>query len=85
MFHLLTNTSLFFDLGNDNFCQATGTPIYELKLLSSLPKQRAAVKRSIPQGHDEGKEGSKPKRREKDVGPKQYACFSIGSKPSDGE
>ena len=73
MFHLLTSTSIFLSLGNDNFCQATGRPIYDMKQLD-LVGQRVDTKRALPQDFDDREEGSKrpcTERRDKQNKSKQ--------------
>ncbi|CCA73837.1 hypothetical protein PIIN_07791 [Serendipita indica DSM 11827] len=41
MYHLLVSTSLFLHVGNDCFCQATGSPIHELGPLQLGSRKRA--------------------------------------------
>lgn len=57
MFHLLSSTSIFLDIGNDSYCQATGQPIHELKPLNA--KHGKGVKRSHSTDMDQNQPQSK--------------------------
>lgn len=59
MFHLLTCTSVFLDVGNGNLCQATGRPVHEL-----VPKHEKGIKRPLPSDVAQGHPPTKRKRTE---------------------
>lgn len=62
MFHLLTSIGLFFDLGNDNFYQAAGVPIYSMR-----PLAPTGSKRQLPPDFDTSGKISKKRRLEDNV------------------
>jgi hypothetical protein len=53
MFHLLTSTSIFLDVGSGNLCQASGRPIYELIPLVDDRERNPREKRPIPEDFSE--------------------------------
>jgi hypothetical protein len=69
MFYILTTVSLFLNLGNENLCQATGPPIYDIKPLSTLAKHVSKTKRPLPPDFEDRKAGSKRQCTEKGVKP----------------
>jgi hypothetical protein len=76
MFYILTTVSLFLDLGNQNLCQATGPPIYDMKPLGTLAKHVSKTKRLLPPDFEDRSAGSKKQHVEKGVksnGSKQCA------------
>jgi hypothetical protein len=70
MFYILTTVSLFLDLGNENLCQATGPPIYDMKPLSARAKHVGKTKRPLP-----------PDFEDINAGPKRQ-CTGKGVKPT---
>jgi hypothetical protein len=76
MFYILTTASLFLDLGNENFCQATGRAIYDMKPLGTLSKRFNDAKRLLPQDFEDKTGASKRQRVEQGANPNgsmQYA------------
>lgn len=62
MFHLLSSTSIFLDVGNGSFCQATGRPIHELKPLNT--QHGRGTKRLLPSDMIQDERASKRRRAE---------------------
>jgi telomerase reverse transcriptase len=64
MYHLLTDTTIFISLPNDNLCQLTGDPILYMALPDRLPKKtdlqkEVCVKRTATGSHED----EPPKKR----------------------
>lgn len=72
MFHLLSSTSIFLDVGNGSFCQATGCPIHELKPLNIQHGRK--TKRLFPSDMIEDQQASKRRRTEGLDKPAEYDC-----------
>jgi hypothetical protein len=69
MFYILTTVSLFLDLGNENLCQATGPPIYDMKPLSARAKHVSKTRRPLPPDFEDISPGPKRQRTGKGVKP----------------
>jgi hypothetical protein len=75
MFHLLSSTSIFIDVGNGCFCQATGRPIHDLKSLNTQNGRR--TKRLLPSDMIQNQQPSKRRRTEGNQSldkPAEYDC-----------
>lgn len=53
MYHLLTTASIFLLVGDGNWCQAAGTPIYDLPALAKTTSSSTAKEK--PTGQRNGK------------------------------
>ncbi len=61
MFHLLTNTSIFLNVGNGSLCQVSGKPIYLLRsgYSNSLNREASTSRHTEPDMNGKDTRGKK--------------------------